>query len=398
MTTIRQENRMTNELNINQYDSFIESTDWLKAHDLPIAITLEETLEPALGQDAIIFPPTFAVAKGAPHPYQIDVLDTRLTAQEAAQTGTEANCCQIDGVGSQANRMESKFKERPFNSLISQVVIRLNENTTANLVDIGHRVADGAIRFSGLRDEVTSAILALKNEGNALPLCQLAPTSLIFGFWDSRPDTTMFKFGRMLTANIYASNVEIVKRSAQFNPAFDPTAIGLASEVPKDDGEQSSNSGKAADGKDPMSKLGLRHVPAVGTHGGVRVYGRIIRRTQINLARLRSLAVTANGQIDSAATLRLRRYIVGLSLVAGRVQPNYDLREGCLLRTSRMVSNLVFANGDNQPFKWEISDAYNFASSTATEFGVGPTREIEFKTKAAQQAVEDMKKSKNGKK
>jgi CRISPR-associated protein Csb1 len=398
MTTIRQENRMTNELNINQYDSFIESTDWLKAHDLPIAITLEETLEPALGQDAIIFPPTFAVAKGAPHPYQIDVLDTRLTAQEAAQTGTEANCCQIDGVGSQANRMESKFKERPFNSLIPQVVIRLNENTTANLVDIGHRVADGAIRFSGLRDEVTSAILALKNEGNALPLCQLAPTSLIFGFWDSRPDTTMFKFGRMLTANIYASNVEIVKRSAQFNPAFDPTAIGLASEVPKDDGEQSSNSGKAADGKDPMSKLGLRHVPAVGTHGGVRVYGRIIRRTQINLARLRSLAVTANGQIDSAATLRLRRYIVGLSLVAGRVQPNYDLREGCLLRTSRMVSNLVFANGDNQPFKWEISDAYNFASSTATEFGVGPTREIEFKTKAAQQAVEDMKKSKNGKK
>jgi CRISPR-associated protein Csb1 len=389
---------MTNELNINQYDSFIESTDWLKAHDLPIAITLEETLEPALGQDAIIFPPTFAVAKGAPHPYQIDVLDTRLTAQEAAQTGTEANCCQIDGVGSQANRMESKFKERPFNSLIPQVVIRLNENTTANLVDIGHRVADGAIRFSGLRDEVTSAILALKNEGNALPLCQLAPTSLIFGFWDSRPDTTMFKFGRMLTANIYASNVEIVKRSAQFNPAFDPTAIGLASEVPKDDGEQSSNSGKAADGKDPMSKLGLRHVPAVGTHGGVRVYGRIIRRTQINLARLRSLAVTANGQIDSAATLRLRRYIVGLSLVAGRVQPNYDLREGCLLRTSRMVSNLVFANGDNQPFKWEISDAYNFASSTATEFGVGPTREIEFKTKAAQQAVEDMKKSKNGKK
>ena len=62
-----------------------------------------------------------------------------------------------------------------------------------------------------------------------------------------------------------------------------------------------------------------------------------------------------------------------------------------------MVSNLVFANGDNQPFKWEISDAYNFATSAATEFGVGPTREIEFKTKAAQQAVEDMKKSKKKK-
>lgn len=390
---------MSNESKANQYDSIIESTDWLKAHDLPIAITLEETLEPALGPEAIIFPPTFAVAKGAPHPYQIDILDSRLTAQEAAQTESEANCCQIDGVGSQANRMESKFKERPFNSLIPQVVVRLNEDITANLVDVGHRVADGAIRFSGLRDDVTNAILALKNDGNALPLSKLAPTSLIFGFWDSRPDTTLFKFGRMLTSNIYASNVEIVKRSAQFNPAFDPTAIGLASEVPEDDGgEQSNTSGKAADGKDPMSKLGLRHVPAVGSHGGVRVYGRIVRRTQINLARLRSLAVTANGQIDSDATLRLRRYIIGLSLVAGRVQPDYDLREGCLLRTSRMVSNLVFANGNNQPFNWDISEAYSFASSAATEFGVGPAREIQFQTKAAQQAVEDMKKSKKGKK
>ena len=383
---------MIHQSNLNQYDSIMESIDWLKAHDLPIAITLEETLEPALGPSATIFPPTFAVVKGSPHPYQIDTLDRNLTSQEAAEKGVEANCCQIDGVGSQANRMESKFKESPFNSLIPQVLIRLDDSHAANLVDIGHRVADGVVRFSGLREEVTEAILALKNRANAAPLAQLAPTSLIFGFWDSRPETTLFKFGRLLMSSIQATNVEIVKRSAQFNPTFDPADIGLAGEVPEEEQDKDQNAGKAADGKDPMSKLGLRHVPAVGSHGGVRVYGRIIRRTQINLARLRSLAVTTDSGIDEEATLRLRRYILGLSLVAGRVQPDYDLREGCLLHTVATISQLVFANGKKEPFPWEIAEAFRFASSASGEFGVGPAREARFDPHSAQKAVEVLKK------
>lgn len=388
---------MNNESNLTQYDSFIESIDWLTAHDLPIAITLEEVLTPVLGPEAIVFPPTFAVDKSASHPYQIDDLDKRLTAQEAAKIGAEANCCQIDGVGSQANRMESMFKEPPFNSLIPQVIIKLNDSVKANLVDVGHRVADGAIRFSSLRNDVTSAILALKDYGSAAPLAQIAPTSLIFGFWDSRPETTLFKFGRMLSSNISATNVEIVRRSAQFNPTFDPAAIGLATEVVEEEAEQVNNSGKAPDGKDPMSKLGLRHAPAVGTHGGIRVYGTIVRRTQINLARLRALAVTDNQQVDSAGTLRLRRYLLGLALVAGRVQSNYDLREGCLLTTKSAASQLVYANGESQPFDWKIADAFNYATAAAAEFGVGPARDGNFNQQAAQQAVEELKKSKKRK-
>lgn len=388
---------MNNESNLTQYDSFIESIDWLTAHDLPIAITLEEVLTPVLGPEAIVFPPTFAVDKSASHPYQIDDLDKRLTAQEAANIGAEANCCQIDGVGSQANRMESMFKEPPFNSLIPQVIIKLNDSVKANLVDVGHRVADGAIRFSSLRNDVTSAILALKDYGSAAPLAQIAPTSLIFGFWDSRPETTLFKFGRMLSSNISATNVEIVRRSAQFNPTFDPAAIGLATEVVEEEAEQVNNSGKAPDGKDPMSKLGLRHAPAVGTHGGIRVYGTIVRRTQINLARLRALAVTDNQQVDSAGTLRLRRYLLGLALVAGRVQSNYDLREGCLLTTKSAASQLVYANGESQPFDWKIADAFNYATAAAAEFGVGPARDGNFNQQAAQQAVEELKKSKKRK-
>lgn len=386
---------MPNDSYLEQYDHFIRSTDWLKDQDLPIAITLEEVLEPALGPQAVIFPPTFAVDKKDAHPYQIDILDQRLTAQEAAASGMEANCCQIDGVGSQANRMESMFKFPPLSSLVPQVTIRLNDGTAANLVDVGHRIADGAIRFSSMRDDVTSAIKELRDQGSAGQLAQLAPTSLLFGFWDSRPETTLFKFGRTLSSTILATNVEIVHRSAQFNPVFDPANIGLADLVPQDeDGESTTSAGKAADGKDPMSKLGLRHVPAVKTHGGVRVYGRIVRRTQINLARLRSLAVSAGGAIDSEASLRLRRYILGLGLVAGGVQSAYNLREGCLLRVQSAESQLVFPRHPAQQFSWEILSAFDFAKKAADNFGVGSDREVQFDPKAARQAADELRKAK----
>src|SRR5262245_37773189 len=135
---------MTQEIKLDQYDDYIKAVDWLAEGDLPVAITLEEVLEPSEGRDAVIFPPTFAVSKTATHPYQIDMLDRNLTAQEAAKAGLEANHCQIDGVGSQANRMEAKFKEGELAALVPQITVKLNDGMKANLLDIGHRVADGA--------------------------------------------------------------------------------------------------------------------------------------------------------------------------------------------------------------------------------------------------------------
>ncbi|MCG3145682.1 MAG: hypothetical protein HONDAALG_03324 [Gammaproteobacteria bacterium] len=385
---------MTQEINLEQYDAFIESVDWLAETDLPVAITLEESLEPSEGRDAVIFPPTFAVSKGSPYPYQIDVLDKNLTAQAAAQVKLEANNCLIDSVGSQANRMEAKFKENPLAALVPQITVKLNDEVKANLLDIGHRIADGAVRFSGLRETVTAAIKALRDQANAAPLAKLAPTSLLLGFWDSRPDTTMYKFGRMLSSTIRATNVEIVKRSAQYNPTFDPTALGLAEELPEGETDVPDSSGKAADGKDPLSKLGLRAAPAVNTHGGVRVYGQIVRRTQINLVRLRALAVTKDGKIDVGETLKLRRYLLGLALVAARAQTSYDLREGCLLRRQGEQAQLVYTNRSSQPLAFDVRDAFGYAKKAAEMFGVVGPQEVVFDARAAKQGVEEAKKTK----
>jgi CRISPR-associated protein Csb1 len=274
-----------------------------------------------------------------------------------------------------------------------------------NLLDIGHRIADGAVRFSELRDEVTKAIVAMREDRNAEPLTRLAPTSLVFGFWDSRPDTTMFKCGRLLRSEIRATNVAYVKRSAQFNPAFDPTLVGLADELPEDaDQQQSSDegSGKAGDGKDPLSKLGLRAAPAVNTHGGIRVYGQITRRTQINLVNLRSLAVVnriQNGktlEIDREGTLKLRRYILGLAMVAARCQSNYALREGCLLVGKREPeAHLVYSDCKSQDLVWDRRHVFAYAQKAAREFGIDPSpRSFEFDGKRARTEVERLKKEK----
>lgn len=397
-------------VNIEAYDEHIRSVDWLKEIGLPVAITLTEVLEPSEGKDAIIFPPTFAGPKKnpPPHPYQIDDLRKDIPPQ-AAKAGEEVNICLIDSVGSQANRMEPCFKQAPLSSLVPQVEVELktkvnDEDKTlkVNLLDIGHRIADGAVRFSGLRDEVTGAIKAMRDKANAKPLAELAPTSLVFGFWDSRPETTMFKYGRLLSSTIRATNVAVVKRSAQFNPALDPLLIGLADEVPEDAEQPQSNdegSGKAADGKDPLSKLGLRAAPAVGTHGGVRVYGQIVRRTQINLISLRALAVTRNAEnsgaleIDEEATLKLRRYILGLALIAARCQPHYSLREGCLLvRSGESPAHQVYTDGRRESFDWSLGATLKYAQKAAYDFGVGSGKIVGFDTKRTREGVDKLKK------
>ncbi len=403
-------------VDIEVYDEYIKSVNWLKEVGLPVAITLTEVLEPSEGKDAIIFPPTFAMPKKnpPPHPYQIDVLRTDIPPQ-AAKPGEEVNICLVDSVGAQANRMEPYFKQAPLSSLVPQIEVELktkvnNEDETVrvNLLDIGHRIADGAVRFSGLRDEVTNAIKAMMKGANARPLAKLAPTSLVFGFWDSRPDTTMFKYGRLLSSTIRATNVAVVRRSAQFNPAFDPSLIGLADEVSEAaEQPQSSDedSGKAADGKDPLSKLGLRAAPSVNTHGGVRVYGQIVRRTQINLVNLRALAVTkmtrngGNLVVDEPETLKLRRYILGLALVAARCQVNYALREGCLLvRTGDAQAHAVYTDRKpkSESFDWNLERVFKYVEKAANDFVVGDgktgEKAVNFEAKKTREEVNRLKK------
>ena len=220
---------------LTQYDHYLKTEDWLKQRNQPVSLTLIEILKPTGGKDSIIFPPTYAFKDDAAkrrgsHPYPISNLlktsegaDTEemLSAEAAAQRGIEANTCDLDTVAAQSNRTEPIFSKKPLDSLVPQVVIKA-DSSHVNLLEIGHRIADGAARFSGdFGEKATNAIAELANKGNAGAIAKLAPTSLVFGFWDSRPGCSQFKVPRILSSTIRATNVAVVKRFAQYDPPFD---------------------------------------------------------------------------------------------------------------------------------------------------------------------------------
>jgi CRISPR-associated protein Csb1 len=376
---------------LEAHDALIRTSDWLTETEMPIALVLTETLEPALGIDAEIFPPTFAKdgkdgREG--HPYNTDELQPGIKPP-AAKDGEIVNTCLIDSVGSQANRMETCFKKKPLSGLVPQITVVAKEQK-ANLLDIGHRIADAAVRFSELETEAHSAIANLEKNGNALELARLAPTSLVFGFWDSRE--TQFKFGRILSSVIRATNVSAITRSAQFDAVFDAKQMFEDKEY-KEYGTGNNN---------PLSAQGLQDAPAVGTHGGVRVFGTITRRTQINLVGLRALAATdEQGETNEGETMKLRRYLLGLALVAARCQTSYNLREGCLLARVSEKAEAVYSDGRRTDFEWELKTVWEYAQAAAQEFdatlqGRQP-REVQFEVPKVRAKIES-EKPKKGKK
>jgi CRISPR-associated protein Csb1 len=197
----------------------------------------------------------------------------------------------------------------------------------------------------------------------------------VFGVWDSRG--TQAKVPRAFRSVIRAYNVRKLSRSAQFNRATKFVEEGIIKEeLDVGDGE-----------KNPLSREGLKDSPATATHGGVIASGEIQRETTINLSAIRRLGAgeTKDHQDDdSESNLKLRRYILGLALVAATAtfDEMFDLREGCQLRQKsghQPTWRVVPYRGEDQPLP-ELTDtaALQFAREAANAFGVGASDEYPF--------------------
>jgi CRISPR-associated protein Csb1 len=195
------------------------------------------------------------------------------------------------------------------------------------------------------------AFQVYRDQGNAEGLARIAPTSIVFGSWDSR--ATQAKLPRIVRSVIRAYDVKELHRSAQYST--------IAGEILEGGDTEVSTKGAKAE-------LGLAHVPAVLTHGGIQVFGEIRRDAALNLSTLRSLAAK-----EEESTLTLRRYIFGLSLVSFTVPPETCLREGCQLVPSQEHAaewNVVKNDGTRETFQVAHKDAIGFATAAASAFGV----------------------------
>lgn len=334
--------------------------------DGPAALVLREWLMPVEGEDGVVFPATYADVPGN---YNID------------GDANGSNVCLIDSVGSQANRIEPLFLKEPYRQLVPQIVIEAGERKV-NILEAGHRAADAIVRCSELDQLLHAAFLNVR-KGNASPLAKIAPTSLVFGVWDSRG--TQEKLPRLVGSTIRALNVRRLTRGAVYLPPIPYVEEGLI--------DESLDTGKGKD--NPLSQKGYKHNPASGTHGGVIADGGIRRDATLGLAALRLL----RAGIDEEPTRKLQRYILGLSLVAFTAHTSSYLRQGCMLvlnpdRSEENKRDEVYPDGKRQPLSVTHEQALDFARAAAADFGIGESKTVHFDK---DRAVKDIKGEGEGK-
>ncbi|MBM4091649.1 MAG: type I-U CRISPR-associated protein Cas7 [Planctomycetes bacterium] len=363
---------------------------WLD-DDGPAALVIREPMEPVEGTDGVFFPATFAAEQGNDPDrfrggYNIDTFPD----------GT--NVCLVDTVGSQANRIEPLFAKSEYVGLVPQISIRISDTKTVNLLEAGHRAGDAIVRCSQLKAELDRAFRSLLN-GDAEPLAEIAPTSLVFGVWDSRG--TQAKLPRLVSATIRAFNVRRHTRHAQYNPVINFKKEGVL------EGLDATDDDLAAKGyvSQPIGRQPGKPDP---THAGVQLMnhektpGGIRRDAILSLSALRRLtALNEDGTLDPTRTKTLRRYVLGLGLIALTATQDSYLRQGCNLVPSDegrlRTFNLVYACGKRVPVfaVQEEADEYatshpdnpgptvlnpttvkQFATLAARQFGIDPTRDI----------------------
>jgi CRISPR-associated protein Csb1 len=347
--------------NPTQFDHYLKD-------DGPAALVLRENLMPAEGTDGVLFPATFAAGNGFPGGYNID------------RFGNEKdNVCLIDSVGSQANRIEPLFTREKYRHLVPQVVVKAGEKEV-NLLEAGHRAGDALLRCSSLQDDLQKAFRS-ELAGDCEPLAKIAPTSLVFGVWDSRD--TQSKRPRLVASAIWAFNVRELTRGAVYTPPLDYTELDVFSEEDKAKAEGNN--------KSPLAQRGFVHNPASGSYGGVIADGGIRRDATLGLAALRHIQVGK----DADRTLVLRRYILGLSLVAFTAPAESYLRQGCTLVLNPKPGNVqqprefaeVYPDGRRPPCNITHEAALQYATEAAEAFGVGMSRTVPFEKERAKRDV-----------
>ena len=261
-----------------------------------VALTLRQPLAPVEGSDVPISPPTYPPSRetGAHRfatPYTVN------------ETRAGLRLCELDSVQSQANRGEAAFTD-VLADVVPHHVVRAG-GFERDLTRLPHRIADATIRATALAPRIREGFEAFE-AGDPVPLARIAPTSLVYGAWDSRD--TRVRIPRAIAATIRAVDVSVLTGSSQYSGAFGQAALGL------DDAEWK----KAA-------AAGFAPTPCVDRPGGILVHGAVVQSASVVLEALR-------GYRTADASDVLPAYLLGLALgglvTTGR---RYRLRSGCAL-------------------------------------------------------------------
>jgi CRISPR-associated protein Csb1 len=374
------------------------------AAKLPAVVRITEILEPAGGKDFPVFPPSYAgEGTNAPPVYDLNGIEYgEILREKSAKDGTKrtttryikrARHCTMDSPQSHANRTEVAFRDdEDLRSLVPQALAKIprkpefSGQSEANLLALPHRVADFRVRASNQALLVDRAIKAFA-QGDALPLLRLMPTSILFGFWDSRAEGYQHKHARILLSRVDAFNVIPCEKHSLYTGPYSKDECAsvvlkndnLAEELfkleaeagPKDEGEKERASKEAKRWADAMSARGFSNaLSKPGSLGGV-IAERIERLAVISLTDIAGIfcfkdrpaaeknskneaeqeAAKKNEKPDTALTNAARRYLIALALLAEnypRSTGSYRLRSGCELLPAAKTEEILGAGSDSE--------------------------------------------------
>ncbi len=265
------------------------------------------------------------------------------------------------------NRRASEKLHDQYGGLLPENVIAGLAGTRGpkRIGQLGHRLADAAVRASAFRDDAEAAFRA-HAEGNVEPMVLLDPTSLVFGVFNSRGETT----ARTQVRGLYCSRIAgfgavPVRSGTQYQGFIDDrqkTAEAYSTELRNDakkfaktlQGENASKSG-FVDQPVPKSKAGQI---AAGDEqmAGVRCR-KIVRTTTVNVIRARGIARAGDGipNGDSRSEIcrqnaRCAEYVLGLGLLCLVEDYDHDLRQGAQLIETTSETVVVRRDGTTEEY------------------------------------------------
>jgi CRISPR-associated protein Csb1 len=373
------------------------------AAELPAVIRITEKLDPAGGEKFPVFPPSYAGdGVNAPPVYDLNGIEYgeilwEKTSKDGAKRITRyikhARQCTMDSPQSQANRTEIAFlDDEELLCLVPQAVAKIprkleySDQSEVNVLALPHRVADFRVRASNQGESAKEAIQAFAR-GDALQLLRLMPTSILFGFWDSRAEGHQHKRARILLSRIDAFNVIPCEKHSVYTGPYSKDECAAVVLEDKDLADklavpESRTSDKDEDGKqkageetkkweEAMARRGFSSAPGSGL-GGV-IAEKIERLALISLTDIASIfcrkpaaaekdgkkeaereATSANGKPDIELTNAARRYLLALALLAEnypRSMGSYRLRSGCELLPSGKETKLLGKGFDSEHAK-----------------------------------------------
>jgi CRISPR-associated protein Csb1 len=300
------------------------------------ALRLRCELQPAGGPGSKVMPPTYSSSSGP----------TYITEKRRIEDN-EHDCVLLDGIASQANRIEPALAARVGAGEIPLPTIEVDQDSygTHSGLDFSHRCFDAWIEDAQLGDKrfgetnIFKRLAASPSRHDLTAMMQTFPVGILLGCWASRkknPQGTT-RLARILTSEIIAVNAVAGERPAsRIDRHHVSSAVKLVRtadtthnrfEITPDE-----NGKTPEEGAESPSELGYGNIPpSFASHGGITM-GHALQIATVSLPALRECGFPGEdgGRKDERDVAgRMMLSSLALRMLALQVEHGYDLRSGC---------------------------------------------------------------------